>query len=147
MKFLPQDLRWAVRMLLKAPSFTVVAVLSLAIGIGVVTTVFSIANTILLRPLPVKDPDSLVDVHKPDPNGSRIHVISYPDYLDYRERNEVFSDFSVWSEIPLSLSTRDQSKPATGMLVSDNYFALLGLQPALGRFFLPEEDQISGSSP
>jgi len=150
-----QDLRYGARMLWNSRGFTVVAALSLALGIGATTTVFSVANAVLLRPLPVKDPDTLVSVNKPDPRGANwigivdadIHAISYPDYLDYRSRNEVFSDLLVWSEAPLSLNLGDQAEQAYGMVVSGNYFSMLGVQPALGRFFTTEEDRAPGAHP
>jgi predicted permease len=150
-----QDLRYGARMLWNSRGFTLVAVLSLALGIGATTTVFSLANAVLLRPLPVKDADTLVSVNKPDPRGanwigivdSDIHTISYPDYLDYRSRNEVFSELLVWSEAPLSLNLGDQAEQAYGMVVSGNYFSMLGAQPALGRFFSAEEDRTPGAHP
>jgi predicted permease len=142
-----QDLRYGARMLWNSRGFTLVAVLSLALGIGATTTVFSLANAVLLRPLPVKDADTLVSVNKPDPNGSGIHVISYPDYEDYRSRNEVFADLLVWTEASLSLDLGDQAEQAYGMVVSGNYFSMLGVQPALGRFFSAEEDRTPGAHP
>ncbi len=142
-----QDLRYGARMLWNSRGFTAVAVLSLALGIGATTTVFSVVNAVLLRPLPVKDADTLVSVNKPDPNGVRIHTISYPDYLDYRSRNEVFSDLLVWGEAPLSLNLDGQAEQAHGLVVSGNYFSMLGVQPALGRFFTPEEDRTPGAHP
>ena len=142
-----QDLRFGVRMLLKQKGFTLVAVLSLSMGIGATTTVFSVANAVLLRPLPVTDAASLVSVNKPDPNASGIHVISYPDYLDYRSQNEVFSDLLAWSEVALSLNLNDQAEQAYGMVVSGNYFSMLGVQPAVGRFFSEEDDRTPGAHP
>jgi predicted permease len=142
-----QDLRYGARMLWNSRGFTAVAVLSLALGIGATTTVFSVANAVLLRPLPVKDPDTLVSVNKPDPNGSGMHTISYPDYLEYRSRNEVFTDLLAWSEAPLSFNLGDQAEQAYGMVVSGNYFSTLGVQPALGRFFSAEEDRTPGAHP
>jgi predicted permease len=142
-----QDLRFGVRMLLKQKGFTLVAVLSLSLGIGATTTVFSVANAVLLRPLPVSDAASLVSVNKPDPNGSGIHVISYPDYLDYLSRNEVFSELLAWSEVALSLNLNDQAEQAYGMIVSGNYFSMLGVQPAQGRLFNEEDDRTPGAHP
>lgn len=143
-----QDIRYGWRMLLKQKGFTLVAVLSLGLGIGATTTVFSLANAVLLRPLPVRDTASLVSVNKPDPNGSGIHVISYPDYLDYlSSSNEVFSELLAWCEAPLSLNLDGQAEHAYGVVVSGNYFSMLGVQPALGRFFTPEEDRVPGAHP
>ena len=96
-----QDLRYGLRMLRKNLAFTIIAVLSLGIGIGATTTVFSVVNAFLFRPLPVKDPDRLVSIHKPGGGGVGIHTISYPDYLDYLERNEHFSEILAWSEASL----------------------------------------------
>ncbi len=142
-----QDLRYGARMLWNSRGFTLVAVISLALGIGATTTVFSLANAVLLRPLPVKDPDTLVSVNKPGQNGSGMYTISYPDYLDYRSRNEVFTDLLAWSEVPLSLSLNGQAESAYGMVVSGNYFSTLGVQSALGRFFSAEEDRTPGAHP
>ena len=142
-----QDLRYGLRMLRKNLAFTVIAVLSLGIGIGATTTVFSVVNAFLFRPLPVKDPDRLVSVHKPSSTNVGIHTISYPDYLDYLERNEHFSEILAWSEAAVSLSTGDQPEAAYGMVVSGNYFNTLGVQPALGRVFGPDEDRVRGGHP
>ncbi|MGH9851015.1 MAG: ADOP family duplicated permease, partial [Blastocatellia bacterium] len=138
-----QDLRYGARALWNSRGFTVVAALSLALGIGATTTVFSLMNAVLLRPLPVKDADTLVSVNK----DNDMHTISYPDYLDYRSRNEVFSELLVWSQTPLSLNLGDQAEQAYGMVVSGNYFSMLGAQPALGRFFSAEEDRTPGAHP
>jgi putative ABC transport system permease protein len=142
-----QDLRYGLRMLRKNLGFTIIAVLSLGIGIGATTTVFSVVNAFLFRPLPVKDPDRLVSIHKPGGGGIGIHTISYPDYLDYLERNEHFSEILAWSEAALSLNTGDQPEAAYGMVVSGNYFNTLGVQPALGRVFGPDEDRVRGGHP
>ena len=142
-----QDLRYGLRMLRKNPGFTLVAVLSLGIGIGATTTVFSLANAVLFRPLPFKDSAELVGIHKDDPNGSGLHVISYPDYLAYLERNEVLSELAAWSEAAVSLSYDGPPALEYGAVVSGNYFSMLGVQPALGRFFGPDEDRIRGGHP
>ena len=141
------DLRYGLRMLRKHLAFTIIAVLSLGIGIGATTTVFSVVNAFLFRPLPVKDPDRLVSIHKPGGGGVGIHTISYPDYLDYLERNEHFSEILAWSEASLSLNIADQPEAAYGMVVSGNYFNTLGVQPALGRVFGPDEDRVRGGNP
>lgn len=142
-----QDLRYGWRMLLQHKAVTLVAVISLAFGIGATATVFSLVNAALIRPLPVHDPASLVSVNKPDANGSRIHSISYPDYLDYRNRNDVFADLLAWSEASMSLNIDGHAEQSYGMLVSGNYFSMLGVQPAAGRFFSPDEDQTPGAHP
>jgi len=134
-------------MLWQQKAVTLVSVLSLAFGIGATATVFSLVNAALIRPLPVNDPASLVSLNKPDANGSRIHSISYPDYLDYRSRNEVFSDLLTWSEASMSLNLDGHAEQCYGLVVSGNYFSMLGVKPAAGRFFSPEEDQTPGANP
>jgi hypothetical protein len=124
-------------MLVKHPGLTLVAALSLAIGIGATTTVFGLLNAMLLRPLPVRDAASLVSVNKPGSNGSTIHTISHPDYVDYRARATVFSDIVAWTEVPASVELKGQVEQAYGMLASGNYFPVLGVRPALADCSLP----------
>lgn len=142
-----QDLRYGLRMLRKSPGFALIAVLSLGIGIGATTTVFSLANAVLFRPLPFKDSAELVGIHKYDPNGSGLHVISYPEYLAYLERNDVLSELIAWSEAAVSISSDGPPVMEYGAVVSGNYFPTLGLQPVVGRFFGPDEDRIRGGHP
>lgn len=139
-----QDLRYGVRVLLKNKSFTLVALLSLAVGIGANTAIFSLANAVLFQTPPVADAKRVMSVFG---DGRDSFAVSYPDYRDYRERNQVFSDLLCWGEASLSLTTGGQAEQLTGMLVSGNYFEVLGVQPALGRSFLPEEDSTPGAHP
>src|SRR6185295_387738 len=101
MQTLFQDLRYSLRMFVKNPGFTTVAVLSLALGIGANTSIFSVVNAALLRPLPVTEPERLVFVFNGSP-ASPYGVASYPDYVDYRDKNEVFSDLLTFSSIAVS---------------------------------------------
>lgn len=144
-----QDLRFGIRMLLKHKGYTVVAVLSLSLGIGANTAIFTLANAVLFQTPPVTDAKSVMNIITERRDSLPV---SYPDYQDYRERNNVFSDLLCWSETSFSLSSGSlsiggQAEAVSGMMVSGNYFALLGVQPALGRFFLPEEDRTSGANP
>ena len=139
------DFRYGLRVLRKSPGFTAIAVLSLALGIGANTAIFSLANAVLLRPLPVSEPDRLVTISSAGPGRDRL-AVSYPDYLDFRDRNEVLSGLLCWGELPLSVSTGGQADQVTGMLVSGNYFSVLGVTPAHGRFFGPEVDGETGES-
>ncbi len=141
-----QDLRYGVRMLWKSRGFTAIAGLSLALGIGANTSIFSFVNAVLLRALPVAEPGRLVYVFGGNRN-SPYNVSSYPDYLDYRDRNEVFSDLIAYAPVTLSLNSNDQADMISGLLVTGNYFAALGVQPKLGRTFLPEEDTTPGGHP
>lgn len=143
-----QNVRYGLRMLWKHKGFTVVAVLSLAIGIGANTTIFSVVNGILLRPLPgIAQPSRLVDVHVTEANGSSYHSFSYPDYQYYREQSKTLDGLIAFSGIPLSMNAGAQPERIFGMIVSGNYFDVLGTHAAQGRFFLPEEDQTPSTHP
>jgi predicted permease len=138
-----QDLRYGVRTLWKKPGFTLVAVLTLALGIGANTAIFSFVNAVLLRPLPVAEPERLVYVF----GGVRTNpynVSSYPDYIDYRDRNKVFSNLIAYSPITLSLSGDDGADTISGLIVTGNYFEALGVRAQVGRTFLPDEDSTPG---
>jgi len=145
MKVLWQDLRYAVRMLAKSPAFTLVAVVSLAVGMGANTAIFSVANRILFQPLAVSEPGELLEVHKhtTETVGQGFSV-SYPDYEFFREHNEVFAGLLCWGNVPLSLGG-ERAEQAYGMIVSGNYFDVLGVRAARGRFFAPEEDRTPGT--
>jgi putative ABC transport system permease protein len=146
MEHLWQDLRYGFRVLRASPGFTAVAVLSLALGIGANTSIFSVVNAALLRPLPVTEPDRLMFVY----NGSRASpysTSSYPDYIDYRDKNEVFSNLLTYSSIVMSARADDQTDLLSGSIVSGNFFDALGVRAALGRTFLPEEDQTPNTHP
>ena len=146
MEALWQDLRYGFRVLRTSPGFAAVAVLSLTLGIGANTAIFSVVNAALLKPLPVTAPDRLVFVF----NGSTADpysVSSYPDYVDYRDKNEVFTDLLTYSSITMSARSDDQADFLSGLLVSGNFFDVLGVRAALGRTFLPEEDKTPGANP
>ena len=142
-----QDLKYGGRLLLQHRGFTTVAVLSLALGIGANTTIFSLINAILLRPIPVEDVDSLVSVFTSYTGGERYNNTSYPDYEDLRDRNEVFSELAAQFFMPMGLRGVGGTDVVMGQLVSWNYFSVLGVEPVLGRSFLPEEDQTEGTHP
>jgi predicted permease len=142
-----QDLRFGIRMLAKSPGFTAVAVLTLALGIGANTAIFSLVDALFLQTLPVRDPSRLVDVYQTR-KGQGYFAISYVDYLYYRDHNRSFSDLAAhYSSSPINLITPGESKEINGSVVSANYFSLLGLRPLLGRFFLPEEDEVPNRNP
>lgn len=146
MNTLLQDIRYAIRLLGKKPGFTAVAVISLALGIGANTAIFSLVNTAMLKALPVEQPEQLVTVYT-SRTGSGISIFSYPNYKDFRERNEVFTDMILYRFAPVSLSRGGDNERAWCYMVSGNYFDTLGVRPVLGRTFLPEEDQTEGSHP
>jgi predicted permease len=141
-----QDLRYAMRMLLKHKGFAFVAVLSLALGTGANTAIFSVVNTAFLRPLPVANPDRLLalnNVHKNHPFPS----FSYPNYVDFRDRTRAFSDLIGYRFSSLSLSHDGINERLWGYLVTGNYFDALGVQPAAGRLISMEDDRARGVSP
>jgi predicted permease len=147
MRTLWQDVRFGARALWKSPGFTLVAVVSLAVGIGANTTIFSLVDAALLRPLPgVRDEARLVDVSRTAANGDRFAPVSYPDYLYFREHARSFEGLAAYSYAPLNLSAGGEAERARGMLASANYFDVLGVRPARGRFFLPEEEGAQGGA-
>ncbi|HKP87592.1 MAG TPA: ABC transporter permease, partial [Blastocatellia bacterium] len=146
METLLQDLRFGFRRLLKSPSFTIIAMLSLALGVGANAAIFSLVNTVMLRPLPVADAGNVISVSVTGKNDSLL-AFSYPNYVDYRDRNEVFSGLLVYRIVPMSLSRDGNNERIWGYLVSGNYFDVLGVNAFQGRTFLPEEDQTRNSHP
>ena len=145
-----QDLRYAARGLRRSPGFTSVAVVTLALGLGVNTSVFTLFYAIALRPLPVKDPQSIVSVHQHftgefsrEIHGS-AYLLSYPEYVSYRDNVPAFSDLVALRETELALDATAQAK-VRGLLVSDNYFAALRAEASLGRFFQPGEARLPGA--
>ncbi len=140
-----QDLRFGVRMLVKNPGFTFVAVLTLALGIGANTAIFSVVNAALWRPLPAAaEPDRLAAIVRGDNHGPPI---SYPDFSVLRERNEALTGLAAINLAEVSFGNGDRSEIVLGALVSGEYFDVLGVRPAIGRGFLPEEDRTPGAHP
>jgi predicted permease len=146
METLFHDLRFGFRRLIKTPSFALIAILSLALGIGANTAVFSLVNLIMFRPLPVANPQEIVSVSAVGKDGE-LAAFSYPNYVDFRDRNEVLSGLLVSRFVAVSLSRNGNNEKVWGDLVSGNYFDMLGVKPALGRTFLPEEDKTRLSHP
>jgi predicted permease len=138
-----QDLRYGARMLLKTPGFTFVAVLTLALGIGANTAIFSLVNAVLLRPLPYQDPDRLAMLWTDDPKRNiREEGTSYPNFLDWRSQNQSFTDLAILSRgIPVVLTGGDESERVMREFVSANLFPLLGVAPALGRTISSDDEQ------
>lgn len=145
MDTLIQDLRFALRQLRRSPGFTAVAVVTLALGIGANTTVFSMVNAVLVRPLPFEEPERLVSVEGTHPSrpGEGMNL-SYPDYLDIREEAETLSDVAVWDWRPFNLRGGGGTLFAGGAQVTASYFRTLGVEPLRGRVFTVEEDRAGG---
>ena len=145
-----QDLRYALRTLIKAPAFTTVVVATLALGIGANTAIFSLMDQVLLRALPVQQPEELVVLDAPGPNQGRQegpHTFSYPMYRDFRDRNEVFSGVVARYPVALTMLDDNRSERVRGELVSGNYFQVLGLQASHGRLLHPADEGSPGGSP
>jgi predicted permease len=144
------EMRYAVRSLTKSPVFTVVAVLSLALGIGANTAVFTLLDQVLLRMLPVRDPQQLVQLKEVGSNyGSNtgLNALSYPMYKDFSEQNQVFSGMLCRHWVPLSVSFGGRTERASGELVSGTYFDVLGVRPHLGRLFNANDDRTRSGAP
>ena len=148
METLLQDIRYTVRMFRKSPLFTTVAVLALALGIGANTTIFSLVYALLLRPLPgVEEPQRLLSVFTSDYSSTPYGTSSYPDYIDYRDRNEIFEGLAAYREDSLVLNAGDQPHRIRGAAVTGNYFSVLRGKAILGRALLPEDDTAKSASP
>src|SRR5215469_5601212 len=139
--------RYILRILTKQPLFTAIVVFTFALGIGANTAVFSVVNAVLLRPLPFHEPQNLVALgefdtrEKADP-GTEIESISYLDYVDWRDQTKVFEHVAVYTNQSVStLTDGNQATHVQGESVSADLFRLLGVQPMLGRTFLPKEDE------
>lgn len=142
MRFLLQDLRYSVRMLLKRPGFTAMVVLVLALGIGANSAFFSVVNAVLLRPVPWKDPERIVSVWETNlKRGENSALVSAVNFLDWRDQGKVFEHVAGWRFLYLNLTGRGESERVQGLTVSPDYFPLLSVKAALGRTFIPEEEQ------
>jgi predicted permease len=141
------DVRIATRRILHNPGFSAVAILSLALGIGANTAMFSVVNAVLLRELPVRDPDELVEVYTSESSGYAYSTSSYADFQDIRDGNDVFSGVVGTRTFIARTERGDRGEVAFGEVVSWDYFDVLGVSMALGRSFLPEEDATPSTHP
>src|ERR1700693_5580221 len=136
MEALWNDLRYGARMLAKNPGFTAVAVIALALGIGANTAIFSVVNAVLLRPLPYENADQLVIILH---DGS--DPVAPANFIDWRSQNHVFTGMGAAEYWTTTVSSVDKPELLWGLHVTSDIFPILGVQPLLGRIFLPEEDQ------
>ncbi len=141
-----RDLRYGTRRLLKSPGLTIIAILSLALGIGANTAIFSLINTAALRPLPIKNPEQLVSLTN---KSEEVHfpVFSYPNFTDFRDRNNVFDGLFAYRFAPLSMSHDGINERLWGYLVTGNYFGVLGVNAIRGRVLTPDDDRLPGGHP
>jgi predicted permease len=143
-----QDVRYGLRMLARSPGFTAVVILTLALGIGANTAIFSVVNAVLLKSLPVQKPEELVVVKYSDPQSGRLNEdFSYPMYQAIRDKNTFFAGVLARSGLDLNVGYGGQSEQLYGELVSGNYYTTLGVQPWLGRLFTDDDDRIPGGHP
>src|SRR5882724_3448074 len=154
MQTLLQDVRYGLRMLAKNPGFTLIAILTLALGIGANTAIFSLLNQVLLRRLPVRNPDALVVLKSPGPkhghvwsDGDDSEIFSYPLYKGLAKNTTVFNGVLARFEFSASIASRGQTDRGSGELVTGNYFEVLGVQPAFGRVLSPADDDVQGAHP
>jgi predicted permease len=138
---LAQDLRFGLRMLAKSPGFTVVAILTLALGIGANTALFSVVNGVLLKPLPYPQPEKLVWLAESKPNFA-TGSISYPNFRDWQKDNQTFSGMAIYRRYNFNLLGLGDSEQLQARFISSDFFAVLGVNPVIGRTFAPGEDEI-----
>jgi hypothetical protein len=141
------DLRYGAKMLWKSKGVTVVAVLSLAIGIGANSAIFSLANSLLLRPRPVSHPEQLVEIYVSEGEQQPYSSTSYPSYLDLRDHNDVLSGLAAYSIQQFNFGAANQVEQVWGEAVSGNYFDVLGIAAQRGRTFSPDEDLVPRRNP
>jgi hypothetical protein len=139
-----QDLRYAFRMLAKNPGFTAIAVVTLALGIGANTALFSVVNGVLLNPLPFHEPDRLVAVYSKTTEGQ--DSISYPNFVDWQRDNRSFSALAAFRPYDFNLTGLGEPERVKSNMVSYSFFPVLGVKPVQGRVFTEEEDQL-GATP
>ena len=143
---LRQDVRYGIRMLLRNPAFTTVAIVSLAIGIGANTAIFSIFNSLLLRPRPIADPERIVELYTGE-SRQPFEGSSYPSYVDFRDRGDVFTGLTAYGIRQYRLGNASGDEQIWGELVSANYFDVLGVPLAWGRGFMAAENEVPGRDP
>src|SRR5262245_6306193 len=141
-----QDLRWAVRLALRNRALTAVIVLSLALGIGANTTIFTVINAVFFRPLPVSDPERLVQVFTVMPKSAAYQSLSLANYYDFRDHVAELSGLAAWRSIGVNLVGGTEPLSIGGQLVTGNYFELLGIEAAHGRILTATEDTASSDA-
>ncbi|HKQ75250.1 MAG TPA: ABC transporter permease [Blastocatellia bacterium] len=142
-----QDVRFGVRMLLKNPGFTMITMLTLALGIGANTAIFSFVNSLFLRPLPVPDPDRVARLYGEEKRGGKFDSFSYPNYADLRDRSQTLQALAAHRDVAASVGLGAGAENTEGEIVTGNYFQTLGVNAAMGRALLPEDDRNPGAHP
>jgi hypothetical protein len=145
LKSLPQDLRYGSRVLVKSPGFSLIAILTLALGIGANTAIFSVVNGVLLNPLPFHDPHQLVSMFQEMPNFKN-GSISYLNFTDWRRMNTTFAAMAAYRSTGFNLSGNGEPERLHGEMISAGFFEILGVNPVMGRTFTTDEDRL-GANP
>jgi len=137
-----KDIRYSIRLMIKSPGFTAVALIALALGIGANTAIFTVVNAVLFNPLPYPAPDRLVTVYATNPGQGQSRVpLSVADFLDWRARNQSFEPLAAYSNAPLNYTGGETPEQIQGLAVTADFFTVFGVHPAMGRTFLPDEDK------
>jgi predicted permease len=142
---LRQDLRYAIRQFLKTPGLTAVVVITIALGVGANTALFSVVNGVLLNPLPYPQPEQLVALRESKANFE-FGSIPYPNFRDWRKDNRTFSSMAVWRNSAFSLTGKGEAEQVSGQFISSDFFSIFGVKPLMGRTIAPGEDEI-GAAP
>ena len=140
LKLMLNDIRYGLRQLWKHPAFTIVAVLTLALGIGANTAIFSVVNAVLLKPLPFPAPDQLIAIGMTDERGQKgtqteLGSMSYPDFFDFRDQNRTLASSAVYRDRSFALTSEEGATSLRGVKVSAEFFDVLGIKPQIGRTF------------
>ena len=135
-----RDLRYAVRQLARSPGFTAIAVLTLALGIGANTAIFSVVNAVLLRPLPYREPERLVRINETRPDGT-TNAVSYPNFLDWSRQGGEVGSLALFRTLTFTVSGDGEPARHAGALVTSGFFRVLGVEPEAGRYFAEGEDR------
>src|SRR5581483_11474133 len=135
-----QDVRFASRMMVKSPGFTVLALAALALGIGATTAIFSVVNSVLMRPLPFRDPSRLVMVWEVRPHIDHNNVVQSGNFLEWRRRNRSFVDIAAFLQLPTNISGDGDAVQVPGLRVTAGFFEILGVPPLLGRTINAADD-------
>src|SRR5437868_2467775 len=141
------DIRYGLRQLIKHPAFTIIAILTLALGIGANTAIFSVVNAVLLKPLPFPDPDQLIAIGMTDTrqkSQTDLNSLSYPDFFDFRDQNRTLASSAVYRDRSFALTGAEGATSARGAKVSAEFFDVLGIKPKMGRAFVRDDEQGGG---
>jgi putative ABC transport system permease protein len=142
-----KDIQYAIRSMRKSPGFTAIVALSLGLGIGANSAIFTLVNAVFLKPIPVEEPSRVISIFTTDPKNPGFLPLSYLNYIDYRDKNTVLSGLAAYTDVPIALRTDAAPQQIFGELASGNFFEVLGVKPVLGRAFRPQEDGAPGAHP